>query len=132
MQKKLLKAIAAEILSNNHLFDFDYKNEQFYLYILDIIDTKIFKPKQIPLKRAPKHICTVSFDNKGLEYIRLPKLLHDPEVVSKLPIDMQQKEDIPVVTYRLGGTIRNKVLNYKDTINSIFVDDEVSFNLNTD
>ena len=131
-KKKLLKAIAAELLNNNRLFDFDYKNEQYYLYILDIIDSKMFKPKQVPTKKIPKHICTVSFDNKGLEAIRLAKILHDPEVVLKLPVEMQNNDDIPVVTYRLAGTIRNKILNYKDTVNSIFVDDEVSFNLNTD
>ena len=131
-KKKTLKLIASEILHKNNTFDFDYKNEQYYLYILDIIDTKIFKPKIFTRKTAPKHICTVTFDNKGVEAIRLPKLLNDPEVTSKLPADMQNKENNPVVTYRLGGTIRNKILNYKDTVNSIYADEEVSFSLNTD
>ena len=131
-KKKTLKQIAGEILHNNNKFDFDYKNEQYYLYILDIIDTKIFKPKAHPNKAAPKHICTVNFDNKGVETIKLPKILNDPEVVSKLPGDMQDKENIPVVTYRLGGTIRNKILNYKDAVNSIYTDEEISFPLNTD
>ena len=49
-KKKTLKQIAGEILYNNNKFDFDYKNEQYYLYILDIIDTKIFKPKTHPKK----------------------------------------------------------------------------------
>ena len=45
---------------------------------------------------------------------------------------MKNKEDIPVVTYKLGSTIRNKILNYKETVDSIFVDDEVSFTLNSE
>ena len=52
--------------------------------------------------------------------------------IASLPTDLQTKENIPVVTYELGQPIRNKILNYKETVNSILVDDEVSFSLNTD
>ena len=38
----------------------------------------------------------------------------------------------PTVTYQLGKTIRNKILNYKETISSINVDKNVPFCLNTD
>ena len=49
-----------------------------------------------------------------------------------LPCDLRDKYSITVVTYKLGGTIRNKILNYKETVNSMSVDEEVSFCLNTD
>ena len=38
----------------------------------------------------------------------------------------------PTVTYQLGKTIRNKILNYKETVSSINVDKNVPFCLNTD
>ena len=50
-----------------------------------------------------------------------------PEIVRLLPsAELQTRDNIPVVTYSLVNTIRNKVLNYKDTVNSIFMDEEVS------
>lgn len=36
------------------------------------------------------------------------------------------------MTYELGDIIRNKILNYKDTVNSIFVDMKVLFDLDLD
>ena len=41
--------------------------------------------------------------------------------------NIQQTENIPVVTYNLLPTIRNKIFNYKETVSTIKVDDEVSF-----
>ena len=37
-----------------------------------------------------------------------------------------------IFTYKLTDTTRNKILNCKDTVNSIYVEDEISFNLNAD
>ena len=47
----------------------------------------------------------------NFDYTKLSKILH-----------------IPVSTNK----IRNKSLNYEDTVNSTYVEDETSFNLNTD
>ena len=38
----------------------------------------------------------------------------------------------PTFTYQLRKTIRSKIVNYKEAINSIYVDENVSFSLNTD
>ena len=35
-----------------------------------------------------------------------------------------------MVVYKLSNTVRNKILNYKDTVDSIFIDEEVSFSTN--
>ena len=37
-----------------------------------------------------------------------------------------------MVTYQLGNTVRKKFWNYKEKVNSIFVDEEVAFSLNTE
>ena len=111
---------------------FNSFSEKYYLYVLDIIDTKLYKvPKEIK-KIRPKYICTVNFDNKAIEAIRLSQIFNHPNTVNKLPPDMQTKDDIPMVTFKLNNTIRNKILNYKETVNSITVDEEVSFTLNSE
>ena len=132
LKKKTLKQIAYEILSKGTLTNINGFSEKYYLYILDIIDTKLYQPSSLSKKHIPKHICNVRFDNKALESIRLPAILNLPEVVSKLPSDMREKEEIPVVTYSLTNTIRNKILNYKETVESIYVDEDVSFTLNSE
>ena len=46
-------------------------------------------------------------------------------------LELQNTESGPVITYKLTNTIKNKILNYKDTVNSIYVEDKNSFTLNT-
>ena len=41
------------------------------------------------------------------------------------------KENVSVVSYILGNKIRNKIVNYKETVNSVFIDEEVSFSNDT-
>ena len=135
IKKKILKLIANTVLIRSSNINFYPDKEQYYAYILDIIDTKIYRPKQDKsLKRnAPKNICIVQFINKGVEKIHLSSIFNIPEIVNLLPSpELRTRDNLPVVTYSLGNTIRNKVLNYKDTVNSIFIDDEVSFSTETD
>lgn len=46
-------------------------NNNFYDYVLDIIDTNIYKSNQFTLKKTHKHICIDKFYRKSLEAIRL-------------------------------------------------------------
>ena len=129
IKKKILKTIASKIL---HMAHFEAKYEIYYHFIIDVIDTKLYRyKKESPKKSPPKNVCVVNFDNKALEAINLSKIFRHQDVISVLPEDLQGDDNIPVVTYKLGGTIRNKILNYKDAVESIYVDDEVSFSLNT-
>ena len=50
----------------------------------------------------------------------------------QLPRELQNKENRPVITYQLTNTIRNRVSNYRDTVNSIYFENEISFILNDD
>jgi len=113
LKKKTLKNIASEILTKIALIDYNPFSEQYFLYILDVIDTKLYKPVKHVKKQAPKHICTVYFDNKAVESIHLSNIMNHPDIISSLPEDLRNKEDRPVVTYKLSNTIRNKILNYK-------------------
>ena len=126
LKKSTLKKIASEIISRGPLVSINSFSDQIYLYILDIIETLIYVPLPNKSKKiAPKHICNVFFDNKAVELIHLPSILNQPDILDLLPEPIQTKENRPVVTYSLHKTIRNKILNYQDTVNSIFIDEEV-------
>ena len=107
-------------------------NNHFYNYVLDIIDTKTYKLKQVTSNKTQAHICIIKFDNKALESIRLRKSFNYPNIIITLSYNLQKKGSIPTVTHKLVNTTRNNNLSYKDVIGSIYVDEEVSFSLNTD
>ena len=69
---------------------------------------------------------------KSLETIQLPKTYNHSDIIKKLPFNLQKKNSVPTVTYKLANNIRNNILNYKDVVKSIYVDEEVPFSLNTD
>ena len=66
------------------------------------------------------------FDNKGLELIRLNTILRNEGVKSELP-DQFRNDETPSIVYSLGSTIRNKILNYKDTVQNIDLSDSETF-----
>ena len=104
---------------------FDIQLDRWYKVIVDIFLTKMYQ-KPPNKKKAPKHILPIFFDNKGLEHIKLSSILHLDEVIQKLPSALQQDE-VPSVVYSLSNTIRNKIFNYKDTVNSIDTNDLGTF-----
>ena len=67
-----------------------------------------------------------------MEELRLSKIFNSPEIIQLLLLKIQAEEHIPVVSYKLCGTIRNKMLNYKETVSSIYVDEDISFVTNSD
>ena len=123
MKKKTLKDIYRHILfEKEKLYQYDIF-EQWYDFICYVIDSKLYKPPIIKEpKSAPKFVCSVNFINKGMEKIGLSKIINDKEYLDKLP----EKFEKFCVTYRLGNPIRNKVFNYKETVNSIRIKDPPS------
>ena len=116
----VLKKIALCIIDGNDPCLNDKVLENFHEYILDTIDSKLYKPPvEKNQKKAPENPCVVFFSSKALEYIGLPSIFRDPEIVQLLPENLRGPEQIPVVTYRLGKTVRNKILNFKETISSL-------------
>ena len=134
IKKKVLKQIATRILYRyNNSHDLKENLDQYYFYMLDIIDSKLYRSTTATKKTSPKNVCVINFQNKPIEHIKLSKILNEPDVISQLPMELQNKENRPpIITYKLSSTIRNKIFNYKDTVNSIYFDDEISFALNTD
>ena len=82
--------------------------------MLNINDSKL----KISNKKPPsKSICIMNFQSKAIEYIKLYKKLNKCDVIVELQRELQDKESRPSITYILTNTVKNKILNYKDTVN---------------
>ena len=81
---------------------------------------KLYKPSvEKKSKKAPENLCVVQFSSKDIEYISLPSIFRNSEVIELMPEDLRDREKVPVVTYKLGKTIRNWIFNFKETIASL-------------
>ena len=97
--------------------------------MLDIIDSKLYRPKASNKKSPSKNICITNFKNKAIEYtmelswyIKLSKTRNKSCIAQKIVLaqlsrELPNKENRPLITYKLTITIRNKILNYKDCVN---------------
>ena len=118
-KKKVLKEVAYTIMMEKnaiHEYEIYY---QWYDYILDAIDSKIYTPIKSKEKKSPMIVCVVKYTNKGLDDINLQKIMRHGEIVNTLPDNVRDQDCKPMVTYKLGPTIRNKIFNYKETIENI-------------
>lgn len=64
-------------------------------------------------------MCTLSFVNKGMEDITVSKIFQMKDVIDSFLFNLQDHEHMPVTTCKLTAIVRNKVLNYKQTVESI-------------
>ena len=65
------------------------------------------------------------FHNKGFNYINLNSILHLGNAESLFP-DKLKTDEPPSVVYSLGKTIRNNVLNYKETASSNDTNEDIT------
>ena len=93
--------------SDNFLF------HQYFYAALDVISPRLDIPnlENIPKKHIPRYRCNVTFSNKGIDFVNLPKLLSSKDILDLLPHSHSNKA--PMVVYDLSQSIRSKVCNYK-------------------
>ena len=87
--------------------------------ITDLISCKLFKTSIDIKSKKPKGgiFVNISFENKGVEIVNLPRIFHLKSVIETLPFKLKDRiTDIPTVTYSYEIPIRSKVLNYKKTL----------------
>ena len=120
-KKKLLKEIAYSIIEREN-FIYIEGREQWYLLISDIIETSLWKEVTLPVKVHLENPCIINFSNKGFNRLTLSKIFRSPDIIAFLPPQLQSETNVPFPTYKLDPPIRNKILNYKETVNSIHVD----------
>ena len=120
-KKKLLKEIAHSIIEREN-FNYIEDREQWYIYISDIIDTLFWKNVTPPEKVHHENPCIIHFSNKGLNRLGLSKIFRLPDIVSSLPLQLQEELKVPFPTFKLDAPIRSKILNYKEAVNSVHIE----------
>ena len=92
---------------------------QWYSVVLDLIDSKLYKPKAPKTKKPPpSNICHVFFDNKAVEKINLSRILNDPIIKSSVPLSAKKFER-PTVIYKLSQNIGSKIFNFNKFVSSL-------------
>ena len=124
-KQKHLRKLAKE--SNKRLEGCNNSSKRWFDLIIDTYFSKVYiDDTKSNSKKTPKYILPIFFDNKGLEFIRLNSILRNDEVKGKLP-EQFRNDETPSVVYNLSSTIRNKILNYKDTVQNINTTDRETF-----
>ena len=94
---------------------------QFFLAALDIISSHVWKPPTIIRPRLPsKYRLNINFCNKGIDFINLPQILNNAELIKLLPQSFNNES--PMVVFDLAKPIRSKIFNHKKTIQQLDVD----------
>ena len=123
MRKQHLKTVhqlVTDLLSSESPMR-SYK--QYFLQCIDIIECKIYRPIPPKSKRkSPENVCSIFFDNKGVEFINLARILRNPDIVSSIP-KTPKKFSTPMVTYTLDLPTSCKIFNFNKFVNSLNIDE---------
>ena len=119
MKKSHLKYIHNIISDEINDSPSDFIFSQWYLVILDIIECKLYKPAHSQnIRKPPDNICHIFFANKGLEFLNLPRILHDPSLSGFLP-NTPNSFEISTVVYKLSDPIGSKIFNFNKFVDGI-------------
>ena len=82
---------------------------QWYLSIIDTIDSKIYTPpEEKKKKKFSKNNCKINFVNKGIEMINISKILREPSLKINFPKQLGEY-DPPTIINKLSDTTHPKL-----------------------
>ena len=117
LRKSHLKAIAVELIEILKNCDDDLY--QTYVMALDVINTRIYVPPEPKKKRIPpKYQLKIPFTSKAMDFINLPKVLRNQDVL-EAGQNIIEEDDIPMVVYNLSQPIRSTILNYNKFVSNL-------------
>ena len=95
---------------------------QYFLAALDIISARlnIQVSTNTLSKPVPRYKCNITFSNKGIDFVNLPKILSNTDLRKLLPSSFNNIS--PMVVYDLSKTIRSSIFNYKKVVQDINVE----------
>lgn len=86
--------------------------------LVDCYSRHILRPHVDDELNHRRYFLKISFLNKGMEFINLPSILSNKNVVSKIPNYFKNQEK-PMICYKYNTPIRGFIFNYNKTISSI-------------
>ena len=87
-----------------------------------MVEAKTRKPPSVKHKcKPPSNICKNIFNNKAMEFINLPRILHDPVGRFSIPSHIN-KFNIPTVIYNPEKPIHSWIFNFSTTVSNLHID----------
>ena len=65
-----------------------------------------FKSATVSKKSIPKYTLPIKSENKALELIKVLQIVYLLYVIKTLPSSLPNRDNIPTLTYKFGGTVR--------------------------
>ena len=122
MKKSKLKEL--HIIISNEIAEQqnDFMFLQWYLAIIDVIESKLYsEPYEKKKNLPPTNVCNIYFDNKAIEMINLSCILRDKSLKLTLP-STPNKFSPPMVTYKLSKSIASSNFNFKEFVENLDID----------
>ena len=66
-------------------------------------------------------MCSIFFENKGVEFINIARILRDPDIIKSLP-SSSVKFPVSMVTYKLTPPVSTKFFNFNRFVNNLDLD----------
>ena len=108
-----LKILAQHLLDNNVP---EFIRNIAIKYITHCNNNTVVEQKSKKLRPPLK----LTFINKGIEMINLGRILHDPLIKNAFPLE---QSDSPMIVYKYTKPVRNKIVNYRQTVQSAVYDE---------
>ena len=68
-----------------------------------------------------RHFIKIPFINKGIEFIDLPIIFRDNNVISAIPLYFENSES-PIICYKYNKPIRNTILNFNKLVSDLDIE----------
>ena len=68
-----------------------------------------------------RHFIKIPFINKGIEFIDLPSIFRDNNVISAIPSYFENTES-PIICYKYNKSIRNTILNFNKLVSDLDIE----------
>ena len=68
-----------------------------------------------------RHVIKIPFINKGIEFIDLPSIFRDNNVISAIPSFFENTES-PIICYKYNKPIRNTILNFNKLVSDLDIE----------
>lgn len=113
---KSLKDIDEE--ADNHVI----RTDPFYTvsYLIQSYTQHILRPHIDSDSDHDRHFLKISFSNKGIDFIDLPRIFRDKNVISSIPKYFKNTE-IPTICYKYKKPTRNIIFNYNKIVSDLDV-----------
>ena len=122
MKKSYLK-ITHQLLSTK-LCDSpsDFIFSIYYHQAIDLIGSKINKPLTPKSKKKPlQNVCSIFFEDKGVEFINIARILRDLDIVESLS-SSSVKFPMPMVTDKVTPPISTQFFDFNKFVNNLVLD----------